>query len=229
MRHFLTCLLLVAGNAVLFGQTLPANYTLPPTTMSLDQKYGVLVPQAAASDSIKNPANSIIEVATGKVIGAIKADAIFDRSNNDTLKPTRWSADDSQLLWLIDGKWGYDTAVLVTLADGRIKSQVNIISLLQKAILTRAKKASPAQYAKIKAAGAGDGSWFKDGFAVDCVPVDGGTLKFPLDYNVYMGANIKQIDGAPDLEARMTAQLNQDGTIKVTDFHLGDTPPARNW
>jgi hypothetical protein len=225
MRHLLACLLLCLGSAAAFA----GNYTLLPNTQSPDKKYGVLIPQTAAADSIPNPGNLIIYVPTGALLGPIKADVLWDRSNNDTLQPARWSADDSQLLWLVDGKWGYDTAVLVTLAKHKIKSQVDVLNLLRTEILERAKKASPSLYAKIKASSADEGSWFKDGFAVDCVPADGTTLQFPLNYSVFMGANIKQIDGEPDLEARMTAELNQDGTIKVTGFHLGNTPPARTW
>jgi hypothetical protein len=182
-------------------------------------------------DSIKNPQNQIIEVKTGQLGGAIQTEYVaFDRINNGEIDPTEWTADDSMLLWQVDGKWGFSTEVLVKLAEGKIEWQVDLLKGFEQAMLKRTRQAVPDKYAAVKATSSQYGSWYKDGFAIDCVQDGpGGPLKFPLVYHCFLTSNTKGLEGLTNVDSRMTAQVSRDGTIKVTEFHLGTDPPAREW
>ena len=213
---------------IVSGQNVPAGYTVPAITLSQDQRYGVTVP--STDSAVENPQNEIIEIKTGRVVGAIRAEVAFDRINNGDIVPAGWTADDSMLLWQVDGKWGFETEILVKLAAGEIKWQVDILQRLQQEMLKRTRQAVPKKYAAVKAASSGYGSWYKDGFAIDCVldnPV--APMKLPLLYHCFLTSNTKGLDGVTNVDARMTAQVNVDGTVKVEDFHMGTDPPARNW
>jgi hypothetical protein len=173
----------------------------------------------------------VIELKTGRLLGAIQVPYVaFDHINDGEIDATIWSEDDSMLLWQVDGKWGFNTETLVSLRDGKILAQVDILHLLQQEVLRRTKEASPKDYAAVKANSAGFGSWYKDGFAVDCVLVSSvGPLKFPLLYRVFLTSNTKGAEGVTNVDSRMTAEVNRDGTFTVKDFHLGTDPPARTW
>ena len=100
----------------------------------------------------------------------------------------------------------------------------------KKEILKRTRAARPKDYAKVKLESAGDGSWFKDGFATDVVlDATSDNLKFPISARVFLTSNTKDLQDVTNLDSRMEAQINRDGTIKVTKFYLGQDPPAREW
>lgn len=209
---------------------LSAGYTMPATTISPDGRYGITVPSLA--DAITDPKNEVIEIKTGRIVGAIpKEYAAFDRMNHGGIVPACWTGDDSMFLWQVDGKWGFDTEILVKLERGKIKKVVDVLNELQQEFLRRARQAVPNKYAAVKAAGAGDGSWWKDGFATDFVlDSSGRPLKFPMLFHCFLSSDPKGAEDKRDkVEARMTAQVNEDGTFKVDDFYLGANPPARTW
>lgn len=216
-----------------FGQNIPIGYTVPPDTLSADKKYGVLVPNSDDEDTIKNPQNQIVEVKTGHVLGAIHVDpdyVAFDHVNNGAIAPAEWAPDNSMLLWQVDGKWGFETEILIKIENGKIKSQIDVLNLLEQEMLKRTCQASPKKYAAVKATSADYGSWYKDGFAIDCVLDNPNrVLKFPLLYHCFLTSNTKDMPDMTNLDSRMTAEVEADGTIKVRDFHLGTNPPARNW
>jgi len=215
---------------MLFAQGAPAGYVVPPVTLSPDHRYGVAVPAAANADTIANPEDSVIDTSNGSLVGAITSEEVaYDHVNDGEIDPTLWTADDSMLLWQVDGKWGFDDEILVKIANGRIASQADVLNSMQQEMLTRTRSAVPDKYAAVKAQNADWGSWYKDGFSIDCVlAAPSGPLTFPLHYQCYLTSDPKNSDGAA-VNARMTAEVNADGTVKVTDFHLGTNPPARNW
>jgi len=222
--------MIFAWTGSIFGQGVPAGYTIPTTTFSPDHRYGVTVPKMENYETIKDPKNEIVEVATGHVVGAIQGNAAFDRMNHEDIVPSCWSADDSMLVWLVDGKWGFNTEILIKLENGKIKWQVDVLKLLQQEILKRTREAVPEKYAAVKATSGGYGSWYKDGFAIDCVlNAQCDALVFPLLAHVFLTSNTKSLEGVTNVDSRMTAKVRQDGTIKVDDFHLGQEPPAREW
>lgn len=217
-----------------FAQTLPKGYIVPDNTLSPDKKYGVTVFDNEKNEMPDEVKSQVVEVKTGRALGTIEGVGALTNMNHDEVIPTRWTADDSALLWLIDGKWGYSVEILIHLKDGKITSQVDVMAPLQKEILKRTKAVVPKEYAQVKKDGEGDGSWFKDGFAIDCVP-DGkndgtdGPLKFPLLYHVFLTSNTKGLEDVINVDSHMTALLNEDGTITVKEFHMGKEPHARNW
>ncbi len=213
-----------------FAQIIPDGYVVPPNTISKDHRYGVTVLKVEKEDKISKPQNSVIDLQTGKLLGAIQTEEVAaDHMNHDEIAPTLWAADDSMLLWQVDGKWGFSDEVLLSLADGHVKWQANLLNLLQQEMLKRTRNASPKKYAAVKKENAGWGSWYKDGFSIDCVLApQNGPLTFPLRYKCYLSSQPKDGDNAK-LNARMTGEVAADGTINVTDFHLGNQPPARNW
>jgi hypothetical protein len=212
----------------------PKGYYIYEDTLSPDHKYGVTVFDNTENDAPDDGKSQIIEVKTGKLLGAINAELACKNMNHDTIVPTRWTADDSTLLWLVDGKWGFSNEVLIHLKDEKIASQIDVLDLLQKEILKRTKAATPKEYAKVQATSGDFGSWYKDGFAIDCVPDDRGNvtdkpLVFPLLYHVFLTSNTKGLEDVVNVDSRMTALLHQDGTIEVIDFHMGKEPPSRTW
>jgi hypothetical protein len=108
--------MIFAGTGSLFGQNVPVGYTLPDITLSPDHRYGITVPmldaylQGTLKD--KDVQNSVVEVKTGRVLGAIQSDAAFDHMNHDEIVPSWWTADDSMVFWQVDGKWGFNTEIL---------------------------------------------------------------------------------------------------------------------
>ena len=134
------------------------------------------------------------------------------------------------LLWQVDGKWGFRTEVLIKLEHDKIKSQFDLLPLFQQEMLKRTREATPKQYASVRQGSGSYGSWFKDGFAIDCVLDDKeGPLKFPLHFHCFQTSHTKGPDDAVNVDARMTVRVNEDGTFKVEKFYLGTEPPSRNW
>ena len=134
------------------------------------------------------------------------------------------------VLWQVDSKWGFSTEILIKLDNGKIAWQVDILKLIRQEILKRTRQALPEKYKIVKEASKGDGSWWQDGFAIDSVlDSKGGPMTFPLLYHVFLSSNPNEISDQTKVDSRMTAEVNQDGTVKVDDFHLGTNPPSRNW
>ena len=235
LRACCVALLSVAYMGHAYAQDAQASHVLP-ITFSPDGRYGVMVlpneyyeKTAGDYEPVKDPENAIVEVKTGHRLGVIQGDVAFEHMNHDEVAPTCWTADDFMLLWQVDSKWGYATEILISLKDGKVAGQVDVLTLLQQEILKRTRAARPKEYAGIKATSAGFGSWFHDGFAIDCV-LDGATpLTFPILCHVFLTSNTKDMPDVTNLDSRMTAELTHDGKIKVKNFHLGQDPPAREW
>jgi hypothetical protein len=227
-------LIAFGSSAIAFAQGVSKGYYISDNTLSPDKKYGVTVWDNEANDEPPDNAKSqVIEVKTGHILGDINAEIARKNMNHDSIVPTRWTADDSMLLWQVDGKWGFNDIVLIKLSGGKIVSQFDVLAALQTEILKRTQAASPKKYAAVKATGDEFGSWYKDGFAIDCVldqKGDGtdGPMTFPLSYQVYLTSNCKGDEGTINLDSGMTAEVSADGTIKVKDFSIGKRG-ARNW
>ena len=227
----LTAPLIFAVASNLLAQNLPAFYTTPDITLSPDHRFGVTVPELGGNKQLKDPENQVIEIKTGRVLGVIQSDDVaYDHINNGEIVPAFWSADEAKVLWQVDDKWGFGTIILLSLDGEKIANQVNVLLLLRTEILKRTRNALPEKYEIVKKAGAGDGSWWQDGFAIDCVlDSKGGSLTFPLLFNVFLSSDPKNDSGPEEVNSRMTAEIKADGTLEVKDFHLGTLPPARTW
>ncbi len=222
----LATLSIASGHAL--GQTAPAGYEIPESTLSPDHLYGVTVPGLDTPD----PRNSLVEVKTGNVLAVIQANVGYKQANHISLLPSRWTKGDSFLLWEVDGKWCDTALVLLKLQNGKVEWQIDLLKTGQQAILAKTRQATPRKYRAAKEQNKGNGSAYPDGFTVDVVVVSKGDeepLSLPLALHVYLTSNPKAIEGMIDLNARLDAVVNGNGTFSVTNFHLGATPPARNW
>ena len=211
------------------AQIAPTGYTIPDITLSPDHRYGVTVP---GLDS-PNPHNSLIETKTGRVLAEIQATTGYEKANHINLLPSRWTRDNSYLLWEVDGKWCDTALVLMKLENGNVEWQRDLLKIGQQAILVRTKQVVPGKYRDAKEQNKGNGSAYPDGFTVDVAveSKEGEPLSLPLTIHVYLSSNPKGIEDPQfiNLDARLDASMNSKGTFTVTKFHLGKKPPAPRW
>ena len=216
------------SNGAAAGETIPAGYKILDITLSPDHRYGVTVPDL----DTPNPQNSLVEVATGRVLAVIDADTGYERANHNEVLPSRWAKDDSLLLWEVDGKW-FDTAlVLLKLRNGAVVWQLDLLKAGQQAILARTKQATPKKYAMAKDENQGKmGSAYPEGFTVDVVAAGdkNEALSLPLKIHADLTSNPKALENHTNVDSRMDAVVDKDGKFRVTNFHLGTKPPARGW
>jgi len=210
-----------------WAQKLPAGMSIPEDTLSPNHHYGILVPQMAEEDHIKDPHNKLVEAKTGKVIAVINAEPGFDHMNHGGALPPVWAKDNSAVLWQVDGKWSPRALVLLTLEKGASKVQVDLLKTGQQEILARVRKAEPKKYTTIKTAHAkGYGSAYPDGFTVNVGAVGGGDdLTFPVKLQVDLTSDPKGAEPElPHLNAFLNAEVDAAGNFKVTKFSMGNRP-----
>ena len=147
------------------AQIAPTGYTIPDITLSPDHRYGVTVPGL----DMPNPHNSLIETKTGRLLAEIQAATGYEQANHISLLPSRWTRDNSYLLWEVDGKWCDTALVLLKLENGNVEWQRDLLTIGQQAILARTKQAAPGKYRDAKEQNKGNGSAYPDGFTVDVV------------------------------------------------------------
>ena len=205
----------------------PANFGVAKSSVSPDGAYGVLAP--ADFDHYNEdgpPQNKLVEMKTGRILATIQAETGLIRMNHGGILPSRWSTNGGYLLWSVDGKWCPRAIALLKIESGEVKWQRNILTLGQKEILARTKKASPKKYAAAKKENSGNGAYYPDGFTVN-VTVDSEEdepVTFPLTIHVDLDSNPKGLDDLPEdanLSSQMTATMGEDGKLVVKDFHLG--------
>jgi hypothetical protein len=227
---FLLAVILAAlgtPNSAAAGQTVPAGYKVLDITLSPDHRYGVTVPDF----DTPNPQNSLVETETGRVLAVIEADTGYEHANHNDVLPSRWAKDDSLLLWEVDGKW-FDTAlVLLKLQNGAVAWQLDLLKAGQQAILARTKQAKPKKYLMAREENRDMGSAYPEGITVDVVA--GGDKNkapsLPLKIYAYLTSNPKELEGHTNLDSRLEAVVDKNGKFRVTNFHLGTTPPAPGW
>lgn len=216
------------SNGAAAGQAVPAGYKILDITLSPDHRYGVTVPDLDTA----NPQNSLVDVETGRVLAVIRADVGYESANHNAVLPARWAKDDSLLLWEVEGKW-FDTAlVLFKLQNGAVLWQLDLLKAGQQAILARTKQANPKKYLVAREENRGImGSGYPEGFTVDVVT--GGDKdkapSLPMNIDAYLTSNPKELEDHTNLDSRLEAVVDKDGKFRVTNFHLGKTPPAPNW
>jgi hypothetical protein len=214
-------------NGAAADPTVPAGYKILDITLSPDHRYGVTVPDI----DTPNPQNSLVDIATGRVLAVIQADTGYESANHNAVLPARWTKDDSLLLWEVEGKW-FDTAlVLLKLQNGTVLWQLDLLKAGQQAILARTKQATPEKYLAAKEENRDWGSAYPDGFTVDVVPAGDKDKapSLPLKIHVYLTSNPKAIEGHTNLDSRLEAVVDKNGKFRVTNFHLGTKPPAPGW
>lgn len=201
----------------------PAGFTIPKNTLSPDKHFGVLVPDEKRYDAGEK--NKLVEVSTGRVLAVIAGEPGMEQMNHGGVNPTRWSADNSLLLWRVDGKWFPRALVLIRLDGGKAPWQLDLLKTGRQEILARARKAAPKKYAAAKKWNAGNGSDYPDGFMVD-VTTDGEEttpVGLPLPVHVTLASNPKAMEDFPEdleLDATLEGEVGADGNFKVVSFDL---------
>jgi hypothetical protein len=215
------CVLSATADA---GSNVPRGFEIVAGSTSPDGKLAVIAPDADhVKDGVRQ--NGIIDVATGKIVATIAADTTMLHQNNTDFAP-KWAKDGSWLLWEVDGKWGTTALVLVQVEQNAVKRQIDLREPAVKRALAEAKKADPKHYAGAKKYGEGDGAWFRDGFAIEVVPVDRTKVALPMRLAIELTSNPKGDDPFPadaDLSGKLTATVAADGTIGFGTFVV--TPP----
>ncbi|MGB8355723.1 MAG: hypothetical protein WCD79_17620 [Chthoniobacteraceae bacterium] len=220
-------------SVVIFGgwyargqEPIPKGYVIPDDTRSPDHRYGVLVPDTdyfIEHNSDPDRGNQVVEMRTGRVVGEIKADTGWTRQNHGGINPSIWSKDNSVLLWEVDGKWSPDALVILKIEGEKIKWQLDLLTIAQRAVLARTKQADPKKYAVQRKWNAGNGSDYPDGFTVNVTTSAkaGEPLKFPAAVQVYLTSDPKEIQAAGKiLSSEMEGVVDKDGKFTVTKFNI---------
>jgi hypothetical protein len=216
---------------VIKGPQFGANFIVPKSSVSPDGRYGVLAPADwdHFADNGK-PQNKLVEMQSGRVLASINAETGLMHMNHGGILPARWSANNSYLIWTVDGKWAFRALVLLKIENGEVKWQRDLLKQMQQEILTRTRKAKPRKYAAAKKENAGNGAAYPDGFTIN-VKVrgeEGAPLTFPLLLHAQLESNPKEIEDFPknaDLASEMDATMSADGKLVVKEFHLGLRDP----
>jgi hypothetical protein len=201
---------------------------VPNNTLSSDKLYGVTVPPSENAANAWTKTNDLVEMKSKRVLGCINTDTAYASMNHSELLPAWWSADDTSLLWQVNGKWGIDEQMLVRLKGGEIEWELDIVKVLQRDILTRTETANPKGFLAAKKRNWDDGSAFPEKFSFDSEAdnANKGPLTFPVHFRIYLTANPKGADDVPEVDSSMEATLDQNGEIKITGFRLGKNRSA---
>ena|SRR5438270_9169105 len=212
---------------VIKGPQFPANFIVPKSSVSPDGRYGVIAPADWDHyDENGKPQNKVVEIKSGRVLATINAETGLVHMNHGGILPTQWSADNSYLIWTVDGKWAFRALVLLKIDNGQLKWQRNLLTLMQHEILAQTRKAAPQKYAAAKKQNAGNGSAYPEGFTIS-VTVGGKEdvpLTFPLPLHAELESNPKAIEDFPDsadVTSEMDATMDGNGKLVVKEFHLG--------
>lgn len=211
-----------------------------PSSISPDGKYGV----TAFDNSIypiplsgKIDPNELIDLHTGRILWSLLRRGMI-HMNRGGIQPTRWSADDSLLLWEVEGRWSPAALTLVQVKESKIVSQLDLLEAAQKAILERTRRAAPERYLAAEKFNAGHGSAFPDGFNVNVRTegdkprgepkrdIHGLPIALPLKVHAELTSNPKDIGniGNAQLDSELDGVVTTEFQFQVTRFHLRDKP-----
>ena len=172
------------------------------------------------------PQNKLVEMQSGRVLASINAETGLMHINQGGILPARWSANNSYLIWTVDGKWAFRALVLLRdFENGEVKWQRDLLKQMQQEFSRAHVRRSPLS-AAAKKENAGNGAVYPDGFTIN-VKVrgeEGAPLTFPLLLHAQLKSNPKEIEGFPknaDLTSEMDATMSADGKLVVKEFHLG--------
>jgi len=205
-----------------------SDASVPDNTLSPDKRYGITVPPSENASNAWTFGNNLVEMKSKRLVGEINATTAYAFMNHSERLPAWWSADDAYVLWQVDGKWGMDTQMLVRLKDGGIQWELDVLKVLQRAILTRTEAVDPQKFLAAKKENWGWGSAYPEKFTIDSRAHDTnkGPLTFPVRFDVYLTSSPKGVGNVPEVDSFMEATLSKEGEIAVTDFHSGKSPSS---
>jgi hypothetical protein len=209
-------LILVASIARAEPRALPIGFEEVTAARSPDRRYGVIWPDAGhVVDGVRQ--NRLIELATGKVIATLDAETVFAGQSHATPAP-RWTRDGASLVWHVEGKWGSHAVAVVRIDKGNVVWQVDVRERVVREVLPALERMAPSAYAIAKRQGAGNGSWYRDGFAIDIRPASKAPPTFPLAFEIELTSDPKCLDDYPKagrIAYRATARLESSGKVVV--------------
>ena len=191
------------------GKQFPDGFGVERSSVSPDKHYGVLVPADFDHyDEIKHQ-NKLVQVNTGRTLAVIDAEpgkAGF--MNHGEIRPSRWSADSSFLLWEVGGKWSPRALVLLKIEDGKVKWQRNLLKMAQKEILARTRKFLPKNLAAFTA------------IDVQVSGKEDAPLSPPLAVHAEFDTNPKAMEPPPSVyvHSEMEATIDSEGKLIVKSF-----------
>lgn len=197
--------------SVVHAGPIPAGFTV--VAPSPDGKLGVLVPDADHVTRDEQHQNTVVELATGKVIATIDADTTFQSQSHADIR-ARWSADGSTLVWYVDGKWGAYVFVVLTFSHGAVH-QFDVLHPGIAKALAAMRAARPKVFAEIKARSDSYGGYYNDGFVIDVRPANR-NASLPLPVVIEIDGNPKDMDDLPKLAGTMTGVVGTDGKLTVS-------------
>jgi hypothetical protein len=199
----------------------PAGFSVPESTLSPDGRFGVLVPDTEHY-SDQRPQNKIVEIATGRVLATIQAETGMEQMNHGGIAP-KWSADGALLLWKVEGKWFPRALVLLSIHEGKVAWQTNILKEAQQTTLARTRQAQPKAYAAAREFNMGNGSAYPDGFTIEVTtPADDEKpVVVPLAVHAELTPDPKGLEDFPKaarLHAKLEAVVDAHGNFVVKEF-----------
>lgn len=180
------------------GAILPKGFTIPPSTLSPDWRFGVLVPDV--DHYRENNGNRLVDVTTGREVAPIQARTGMEHMNHGGIHP-QWSEDGKGMLWVVGGKWFPRAMVYLRIADGKVQWQRDLLTMSQQEILKRVRKADPVAYATVVRENKGHAEAFPEGFTID-VNIVGNEVALPLHFIVALTSDPKHLNCPPGGETR---------------------------
>jgi hypothetical protein len=110
----------------------PSNFVLHSGTESPGGRYGILVPPRDSAESEDRGDCYLVEIPSHRVLGALEAVDYFENQNHAGLSAV-WSADSRRCVVIREGRFGFDTIVLLELRDQGFR-QVSLGDTIQRAL-----------------------------------------------------------------------------------------------
>ena len=191
------------------GKQFSDGFGVVRSSLSPDKRYGVLAPADFDHYDETKHQNKLVEVNTGRRLAVIDAEpgkAGF--MNHGEIRPSRWSADSSFLLWEVGGKWSPRALVLLKIEDGKVKWQRNLLKMAQKEILARTRKFLPKNFAAFTA------------IDVQVTGKEDAPLSPPLAVHAEFDTNPKAMEPPPSVyvHSEMEATIDSEGKFIVKSF-----------
>jgi hypothetical protein len=118
------------------------NYLVSKSSMSLDEKFAVIYPTLAFSES-KEAKNFLVALKPFSVLAPLPTDEPYFDNKSHGAMGADWSGDGSKVLITLDGKWGAWDVFLVELADDKVKRITNLLDKARELLRPKFRAAKP--------------------------------------------------------------------------------------
>ena len=187
----------------------PPDFVVVPDSTSPDGKWQVIIPSLASQDGKPVVCETrVVAVTSNTLLERLPGECVFEHQSHSQVT-ARWSRDSRTLIWVVDTKWGSANIQILRLDHGKVIDMFDGRRPAEDQILAAVHRASPKQYATAKEHGKGDGSWYRDGFAIDVQPRITGEVAWPIRFTIDITSDTKCSWPKGDLAGgTMTATLD---------------------